>query len=284
MKNLDHKLPEYLIAAQVSAALAEDLHACPDWSANLIAPEQLATAQIKTNSEMVLCGQEWVNYAFSLVNPNVQITWEVSEGQCLAAGSILCRIHGPARSLLTAERTALNFLQTLAATATHTRSYCQVVADLPVKIMDTRKTLPGLRLAQKYAVRVGGGSNQRVGLFDGVLLKENHILAHGGIQAVLEQAYALTPAHIPIQIEVETFAELVAAVTHKAKLILLDNMSLEQIRHCVAFCQAHDVALEVSGNVNLTNVRDYALTGVARISIGGLTKNVHAIDLSMRFI
>jgi nicotinate-nucleotide pyrophosphorylase (carboxylating) len=281
---MKHLLPDYLINKLVAEALAEDLNNTPDWTANLISKDSTAKAIIKTNQDMVICGIQFVETALRQTTPDHKISWLVNEGDSIKAGTQLCTIEGNARGLLTAERTALNFLQTLSATATITREYVKAIANLDTQIMDTRKTIPGLRYAQKYAVQVGGGYNQRIGLFDGVLIKENHIIAHGGIVAVLEHAFKITPAHIPIQIEVENFTELKQAVAHGAKLILLDNMSTAEIFECVSYCNDKDVVLEVSGNVNLANVKDYALCGVNRISIGSLTKNIQAIDLSMRFI
>lgn len=281
---MKHSLPDYLINKLVAEALAEDLNNTPDWTANLISKESTVKAIIKTNQDMVICGVKFVETAFKQTTPNHKISWLVNEGDSVKAGTQLCSIEGNARGLLTAERTALNFLQTLSATATITREYVTAIDNLDTQIMDTRKTIPGLRYAQKYAVLVGGGHNQRIGLFDGVLIKENHIIAHGGIEAVLEHAFKITPAHIPIQIEVENFNELKQAVAHGAKLILLDNMSTAEIFECVNYSKDKDVILEVSGNVNLSNVKDYALCGVDRISIGSLTKNIQAIDLSMRFI
>ncbi|TXI93766.1 MAG: carboxylating nicotinate-nucleotide diphosphorylase [Neisseriales bacterium] len=281
---MKHLLPNYLINKLVAEALAEDLNNTPDWTANLISKDSTAKAIIKTNQDMVICGIQFVETALRQTTPDHKISWLVNEGDSIKAGTQLCTIEGNARGLLTAERTALNFLQTLSATATITREYVKAIANLDTQIMDTRKTIPGLRYAQKYAVQVGGGYNQRIGLFDGVLIKENHIIAHGGIEAVLEHAFKITPAYIPIQIEVENFTELKQAVAHGAKLILLDNMSTAEIFECVSYCKDKDVILEVSGNVNLANVKDYALCGVNRISIGSLTKNIQAIDLSMRFI
>ena len=281
---MKHLLPNYLINKLVAEALAEDLNNTPDWTANLISKDSTAKAIIKTNQDMVICGIQFVETALRQTTPDHKISWLVNEGDSIKAGTQLCTIEGNARGLLTAERTALNFLQTLSATATITREYVTAIANLDTQIMDTRKTIPGLRYAQKYAVQVGGGYNQRIGLFDGVLIKENHIIAHGGIGAVLEHAFKITPAHIPIQIEVENFTELKQAVAHGAKLILLDNMSTAEIFECVSYCKDKDVILEVSGNVSLSNVKDYALCGVDRISIGSLTKNIQAIDLSMRFI
>lgn len=281
---IEAKFPAYLVAKQVGMALAEDLNNSVDWTANLIDASQEAQAYIKTNQNMVVCGQQWATAAFKLCNAATRLEWLVAEGQAIQSGQQLCRIIGQAQSLLTAERTALNFLQTLSATATLTRRYVELLNDRKVKIMDTRKTIPGLRLAQKYAVTVGGGSNQRIGLFDGVLIKENHILAHGGIAQVLTHAFNVIPRHIPIQIEVENLTELDTAIQYGAKLILLDNMSISEIQQAVIQSATQQVVLEVSGNITLDTVLDYANTGISRISIGSLTKNLQACDLSMRFI
>ena len=269
------------IAAQVAQALTEDI-ASGDVTASLIPADRQGQAQVIARESLVVCGQAWFNECFRQLNPECQIDWQVAEGSTQTANTVLCQITGPARALLSAERSALNFLQTLSATATETRRYVDAIAGLPCQIMDTRKTLPGLRLAQKYAVTVGGGVNQRVGLYDGVLIKENHILAAGSITAALAQAKCDIPPHIPVQIEVENHAELEEALTAGATLILLDNMDYSQLRQAVALT-AGRAQLEASGNVNLERVREIAATGVDRISIGGLTKHVQAIDLSMRF-
>jgi len=273
--------PSHIIAKQVSDSLVEDVFAFTDWTSSLIPEGLRTTAFIKVKEDAVICGTEWVNQAFKLFDPKVEIMWYVKDGDQVNNGTKLCDIVGLARGLLTAERTALNFLQTLSATATTVAKYVNLVKDTQVKILDTRKTIPGLRLAQKYAVIVGGGYNQRSALYDGVLIKENHIMACGGIKGALDKAFAITPKHIPIQIEVESLDELKEALLANANLILLDNMTLDQVKECVDYT-AGKAILEVSGNVNLSNVRNYALTGVDRISIGSLTKNIEAIDLSMR--
>jgi nicotinate-nucleotide pyrophosphorylase (carboxylating) len=272
------------IASEVSRALLEDLGTSHDWTASLIDKDKLSTAIVTTNQEMIVCGKSWVEYAFLLCDCNCQFEWFVTEGQLVPATTRLLKITANSRSMLTAERSALNFLQTLSATATMTHKFVTQAANKNVKIMDTRKTIPGLRQAQKYAVSVGGGSNQRIGLFDGVLIKENHIIAHGGITQVLSYAKNYIPIDIPIQIEVESFVELKEALDAGAKLILLDNMSMLEIPQCVDYCKNYQVELEVSGNVNLENIHTYAQSGIHRISIGALTKNIQAIDLSMRFI
>lgn len=272
------------IAADVSRSLQEDLGGATDWTASLIPEDKLSSAIITTNQEMIVCGLRWGENSFLLCDEDCQFEWFVEEGQHIAAGTQLVKIAGNSRAMLTAERTALNFLQTLSATATTTHKFVTQAANPNVKIMDTRKTIPGLRLAQKYAVTVGGGVNQRIGLFDGVLIKENHIIAHGGITQVLQYALEQTPKQIPIQIEVESFAELKEAVAAGANLLLLDNMTMAEILQCVDYSKPYQVELEISGNVNLDNIHTYAQSGVHRISIGALTKNIQAIDLSMRFI
>ena len=271
----------HLIAQQVATALAEDV-GLSDWTAQLISSETDGQANVICREEAVLCGRPWFDEAFRQVDSRCTVSWEVEEGARVSPGERLCRIHGPARAMLTAERTALNFLQTLTGVATEVRRYADAVAGLPVRILDTRKTLPGLRLAQKYAVRVGGGANQRVGLYDGILIKENHILAAGSITRAIAAAQALE-AHVPIQVEVETLDELDEALSAGVTLILLDNMTLDQMREAVRRT-AGRAQLEASGNATLETVRQLAETGVDRISIGALTKHVRAIDLSMRFV
>lgn len=270
------------IHLNVSAALKEDLRD-GDLTAHLIPAMQTATARIITRQEAVLCGSLWFEECFISLDPDCQIHWTAQEGDVIKPNQQLCEIRGNTRALLSAERSALNFLQLLSGTATLVRRYVEAVAGTGTKIMDTRKTLPGLRIAQKYAVRVGGGHNQRIGLFDGVLIKENHIAAAGGIRAVLEHAYQTTPPGIPIQIEVETLQQLDEALNAGARLVLLDNFSLVDMRTAVART-ARTAELEASGGIGLENVRLVAETGVDRISIGGLTKDVSAIDLSMRVV
>ena len=216
------------------------------------------------------------------MDPDTAIQWNANDGQEVGAGQVLCLVKGDARAMLSAERAALNFLQTLSATASVTRRYVEAVAGTNAAIVDTRKTIPGLRLAQKYAVRAGGGSNHRIGLFDGMLLKENHILAAGGIGPALQQAARLAAPGVMVQIEVENLHQLLEALAANAKLILLDNFSPDQAREAVHLT-GKQAQLEASGGITLDNIRDMALTGVDRISIGALTKNVQAVDLSMRF-
>ncbi|MBV8680535.1 MAG: carboxylating nicotinate-nucleotide diphosphorylase [Aquitalea sp.] len=271
----------HLIAQQVSIALAEDIGQA-DWTAQLIDPAAESTATVVLREEAVLCGKAWFEECFRQVDERCSVLWQAREGRQLAAGTVLCEITGPARALLTAERSALNFLQTLSAVATQTRRYVDVVAGTRARILDTRKTMPGLRIAQKYAVTVGGGDNQRIGLFDGILIKENHIMAAGGIRQALEQAFRLIPPGVTLQIEVENLDELQQALDGGAKLILLDNMSLDDMHAAVTLC-AGQAQLEASGGVDMDSVRAIAETGVDRISIGKLTKDIQAIDLSMRF-
>ena len=270
----------HAIDSAVRRAIDEDIGQ-GDLTAKLVPAAQLARATIVCREPAVICGQPWVERCFQQLAPDSEIHWQVAEGDEASAGQTLCVLQGHARALLTAERCALNFLQTLSATATATRRYVDAVAGTQARIMDTRKTLPGLRLAQKYAVTVGGGMNQRLGLYDGILIKENHIAAAGGIAAVLQAAQRIG-GEVPVQIEVETLAELQSALAAGAGLILLDNFSLDELSEAVKIT-AGRAALEASGNIHLGNVREVALTGVDRISIGGLTKHVQAIDLSMRF-
>jgi nicotinate-nucleotide pyrophosphorylase (carboxylating) len=271
----------HLIASQVAAALQEDIGRC-DWTAMLIAPDTQSSATVIARQSAVLCGQAWFDEVFRQVDDEVQVQWMVKEGERVEADQVLCLILGPARSLLTAERSALNYLQTLSAVATETRRYVDLVAHTSAKIHDTRKTIPGLRLAQKYAVTVGGGLNQRIGLYDGILIKENHIMAAGSISAALAAAAKLAPADVTIQIEVETIHELEQALYAGAVSVLLDNMNLTDLRAAVALA-GQSAVLEASGGVDESTVREIAETGVHRISIGKLTKDIQAIDLSMRF-
>jgi nicotinate-nucleotide pyrophosphorylase (carboxylating) len=270
------------IRANVTAALQEDVRG-NDLTAQLIPEAALAHATVITRQAMVLCGIKWFEGCFLAFDANCEIRWKLREGELAQPNQIVCEIHGKSRALLTAERSALNFLQMLSATATITRRYVDTVAGLKAKIMDTRKTLPGLRIAQKYAVVTGGGHNQRIGLFDGILIKENHILAAGGIRSALDAAYRMAPPNATIQIEVENLDELREALDAGAKLILLDNFDLNLMRLAVIL-NAGRAELEASGGINLLTVRDIAETGVDRISIGGLTKDVQAVDLSMRLV
>ncbi len=271
-----------LVQHQVQTALKEDV-GTGDLTALLVPANQLARATVIARETAIICGIDWVNACFKLVDANVNIRWLVAEGDRVQAQQVLCEINGLARSLLTSERCALNFLQTLSATATETRKYVDAIAGSNAKILDTRKTIPNLRLAQKYAVTVGGGHNQRLALYDGILIKENHIAAAGSIGAVMQAAFALN-ASKSIQIEVESLDELKQALDAGATSILLDNFSNNLLTEAVEINVNYgkQAVLEASGGITLENVREIALTGVDRISIGSLTKNIHAIDLSMR--
>lgn len=268
------------IERNVDAALAEDVGR-GDWTA-LLLPEALGMrATIVCRSGAVICGQAWAEACFRRLDPHMRIEWTVREGGRAGPGETICRLEGKARALLTAERTALNFLQLLSAVATATRRYVDAVAGTRARILDTRKTLPGLRLAQKYAVTVGGGVNHRKGLYDGILIKENHIAAAGSVPAAMKQARELAPPGIWIQIEVETRAQLEEALAAGATMILLDNMTPDEMREAVRIAGGR-AELEASGGVTLDTVRAIAETGVDRISIGSLTKDIDAVDLSMR--
>jgi nicotinate-nucleotide pyrophosphorylase (carboxylating) len=269
------------VDANINAALAEDIGP-GDWTAQLIAGDERAQARVITRNDAVICGAPWFDACLRKLDPAVDIEWEVSEGAKAAAGQTLVRIRGNARALLTGERTTLNFLQLLSAVATATRRYVDAVAGTRTKIVDTRKTLPGLRIAQKYAVKTGGGTNHRIGLYDGILIKENHIAAAGSVEAALSAAAKVAPPGVWTQIEVENFGQLEAALTAGAKMILLDNMNTGQMAQAVKIA-AGRAELEASGGITLENVREIALTGVDRISIGALTKDIKAVDLSMRF-
>ena len=272
------------IAAHVlidsARALDEDVGS-GDLTAQLIPAAQTAHARVITREAALIAGRPWFDACFRALDPGCVIDWRVNEGDAVAAGDVLVDIRGNARALLTAERPALNFLQTLSAVATATRPYVDAVRGTHAAILDTRKTLPGLRMAEKYAVRMGGGQNQRIGLFDGILIKENHIAAAGGIAPVLEAAFNLAEDKVSVQIEVETIDELEQALSAGAPLILLDNFSLADMRRAVQVTHGR-AQLEASGNITLDTVRAVAETGVDRISIGSLTKHIRAVDLSMR--
>lgn len=274
------ELNEEKVLTDVTRALEEDVGS-GDLTARLIPPSRTAHARVITREAAVIAGRPWFDACFKALDLGAVIDWRVNEGDSVEAGSVLVEISGNARALLTAERPALNFLQTLSGVATATRPYVAAVRGTRAAVMDTRKTLPGLRVAEKYAVRMGGGQNQRAGLYDGILIKENHIAAAGGIAPVLQAAFDLAEGKASVQIEVETLTQLGEALDAGATLILLDNFSLDAMREAVAL-NAGRAQLEASGNVTLDNVRAVADTGVDRISIGSLTKHVRAIDLSMR--
>jgi nicotinate-nucleotide pyrophosphorylase (carboxylating) len=268
------------IERNVLAALAEDIGG-GDLTALLTPAARPASGIVTCRENAVLCGTRWFDACFQHLDPSARIHWLAQDGDTLAAGQIVCEIAADTRALLTAERAALNFLQLLSGTTTATRIYVEAVVGTRAKIVDTRKTLPGLRLAQKYAVKCGGGTNHRLGLYDGILIKENHIIAAGGITPAFEQARRLAGADFFIQIEVETLEELAEALDAGATMILLDNMDLHQMRQAVGLT-AGRAELEASGGVRLDTVRAIAETGVDRISIGTLTKDVRAIDFSLR--
>ena len=271
-------------AADVARALAEDVGS-GDLSAALVDPDRRMGARVIAREPAVVCGEPWVRAAVQALDPNAQWRWHVRDGERVAAGAVVFEVQAQARALLSAERTALNFLQTLSAVATQTAQFVAAVQGTRARICDTRKTLPGLRVAQKYAVRVGGGLNHRLGLHDAVLIKENHIAAAGGVRAALERVQALAPQALFVQIEVETLAQLREALDAGARVVLLDNMDLATLREAVRINDAHPdggAVLEISGGVNLQTVRALAETGVDRISVGALTKDIRAIDLSMR--
>jgi len=263
------------------AALMEDV-GTGDHTARLVPDEQRVNARVIVREQAVLCGAPWFEGIMTAIDPNTQVNWMYAEGDLMSAGSLVCTIEGSPRSFLTAERSALNFLQLLSGVATATRRYVDVVAGTSAAILDTRKTMPGLRQAQKYAVRVGGGQNQRMALYDGILIKENHIAAAGGVTAALQAADALN-AGVPIQVEVETIEQLKEALAAGAKSILLDNFELPKMREAVDV-NAGRALLEASGGINMDTVRAIAETGVDRISVGSLTKDVRATDYSMRIV
>ncbi len=267
--------------ANVNLAIAEDVGDC-DYTGLLVPENEFVKARVIVREAAVLCGAPWFEAVMTRLDPRLQVGWRYAEGDLMAADSEVCTIEGPARALLTAERGALNFLQLLSGVATATRRYVDVVTGTRAAILDTRKTLPGLRLAQKYAVRVGGGVNQRLALYDGILIKENHIAAAGGITAAVAAALKLN-AGVSIQVEVEDIAELNEALQAGAQSILLDNFSLEMMREAV-HVNAGRAVLEASGGINMQTVRAIAETGVDRISIGSLTKDIQATDFSLRVI
>ena len=275
--------PAY-VSASVAAALAEDV-GTGDLTAQLIPADRVARASVITREDAVLCGSAWFDEVFRQVDSRVRVAWAAREGERVRADQQLCTLDGPARSLLTGERTALNFLQALSATATVTRRHVDAVAGTRCRILDTRKTIPGLRVAQKYAVRCGGGTNHRIGLFDAILVKENHIAAAGSIAGAVSAARRLD-AKVLLEVEVENLTQLREALDARVDRILLDNFSHDLMREAVTITRAHpnsSTELEASGNMSLETLRAVAETGVDYISVGGLTKHVRAIDLSMRF-
>ncbi|MDF7661280.1 carboxylating nicotinate-nucleotide diphosphorylase [Erwiniaceae bacterium L1_54_6] len=280
IERIEHDIPE-----AVSRALQEDLggevDADRDITALLLPAEKQADAQIITREAGVFCGKRWVEEVFIQLGNKVTLTWHVEDGQTLVADQLLFELHGPARLLLTAERTALNFVQTLSGVATEVSRYVALLAGSNTQLLDTRKTLPGLRSALKYAVLCGGGSNHRLGLSDAFLIKENHIIASGSVRQAVEKALWLQP-DVPVEVEVETLSELQDALNAGADIIMLDNFSLEMMREAVTLTQKLAL-LEVSGNVTESTLPQIAQTGVDYVSVGALTKHVRALDLSMRF-
>jgi nicotinate-nucleotide pyrophosphorylase (carboxylating) len=264
----------------VRSALAEDVGS-GDITAHLIPENRGARASVICREPAVLCGMAWFNAVFAELDTRIHVDWQVHDGARTSAGQRLCTLHGPARPMLTGERTALNFLQTLSGTATLARRYADVVADLPVRILDTRKTLPGLRLAQKYAVRVGGCHNHRTGLYDGILIKENHIMAAGSILQAVQQSRAENPG-MPVEVEVENENQILEALEAGVDRLLLDNFPLAELTQAVQLVGGR-AELEASGGITLANLRETALAGVDFISTGTLTKNVQSIDLTMLF-
>lgn len=269
------------LAANVQAAIAEDV-GTGDLTGLLIPADKPVQARVIVRESAVLCGQPWFEACMAAVDARLQVRWLKEEGARMAPDDVVCEIAGPARALLTAERPSLNFLQLLSGVATATRRYADLIAGTRARVLDTRKTLPGLRLAQKYAVRIGGGENQRLALYDGILIKENHIAAAGSITAAMQAALALG-TDATVQIEVESIAELEEALAAGAKSVLIDNFTVPMMREAVEINRGRAL-LEVSGGVNAESIREFAETGVDRISVGALTKDVRATDYSLRIV
>ncbi len=270
------------VREDVRRALQEDVGG-GDITAALIDTDRQAEATVISREHAVLCGRPWFEQAFLLLDQSVRIAWRAQDGDSVEPNQILCVVYGPARVLLTGERTALNFLQTLSGTATAARRYVEALGDSGVELLDTRKTIPGLRQAQKYAVRCAGGRNHRMGLYDGVLIKENHIAAAGSIGRAVDQARHHAPRDIPVEVEVEDLQQLHEALAAGADIVLLDNMEPDLLRQAVAINNGRS-RLEASGGITLDNIRAVADTGVDYISIGAITKHVRAVDLSMRIV
>ena len=268
------------VRRNVQAAIVEDVGA-GDINAALISKEQIATAHLITRTAGVFCGQPWADETCQQIDTSITIEWLVHDGQSVTPGDALLVAHGPARSLLTCERIMLNFIQLLSGTATAARQYVEAISETSAKILDTRKTVPGLRIAQKYAVAVAGAKNHRMGLFDAYLIKENHIAAAGGITESVNAARRQNP-HIKIEIEVETISQLVEAIEAAVDMALLDNFSMEELREAVTLSDGN-IPLEASGGITLENVVSIAQTGVNYISVGKITKNIEPMDLSLRF-
>lgn len=277
----DNLLPASQVQDDVRRALAEDVGS-GDLTASLVPANQRATATIICREQAVLCGRPWVDEVLRHIAPSAKVNWQLLDGGRTTLGCKVMEIEGPARELLTAERVCLNFLQMLSGVATKTAQYVDAVRGTSTSIVDTRKTIPGLRQAQKYAVRCGGGKNHRMGLYDAVLIKENHIAAAGSLTAAFRAAQALTQPLDFIQVEVETIAQLREALDAGVTMVLLDNMNLEMIREAVRIASGR-CSLEISGGMKLHTLREFAETGVDRISVGGLVKDIQAVDFSMRF-
>jgi len=273
------------VSAVVAAALAEDVGA-GDLTADLIDPNRLARAQVVAREPATLCGCAWFDETFRQIDSRIRVSWHAHDADAIDQDLVVCELAGPARGLLTGERTALNFLQTLSGTATATRALAQLLKGTQTRVLDTRKTLPGLRLAQKYAVRCGGGTNHRLGLYDAILIKENHIAAAGGIRKAVEAARRRSP-RVPLEVEVENLDELAEALGTDADRIMLDDFTIADVKRAVELRNAQPGSrkeLEVSGSVNADRLAAIAATGVDYVSVGALTKHVRAIDFSMRFI
>lgn len=272
------------IARTVSTALEEDVGS-GDLTAQLIPADRISNATVITREDATLCGRAWFDEVFRQVDRRVRVTWQAADGDRVRANQLICELSGPSRALLTGERTALNFLQSLSGTATETSRYVEVLKGTQCRVLDTRKTIPGLRLAQKYAVRCGGGTNHRIGLFDAILVKENHIAAAGSIAAAATEARRLN-SKVLLEVEVESLDELQQALDARVDRIMLDNFSADDMKTAVRITRAHQnagIELEASGNMSLQMLRAVAETGVDFISVGGLTKHLRALDLSMRF-
>lgn len=286
MNNNNLQLPND-ITEIVQLALAEDVGA-GDITAQLVPETAQATAQVISRQTAVLCGSAWFDQVFRQLTPEIKIDWQVTDGSLVAPNQVLCHLNGPARALLTGERTALNFLQLLSGTATKVRQYVQAISEnqtLKTQILDTRKTIPGLRQAQKYAVRCAGGTNHRMGLYDAFLIKENHIAAAGSLTQAVVKARQVAP-HLPVEVEVETLEQVTEALQAQADILLLDNFSLSQLQTAVAMVRnkTKQVKLEASGGMSLEKIKEVAATGVDYISVGAMTKDVQAVDLSLLIV
>ena len=276
--NFSKKVLQDAISTNINAALTEDLGVI-DKTSQLFLKNELGFAAIKANQSAILCGSPWVNFCFKRLNNKIKIKWLTSEGQSIKKGQIICEIQGKYKDILAGERVALNFLQTLSATATETNTMVKLIKKYNAQLFDTRKTIPGLRIAQKYAVRIGGGENQRLGLYDQILIKENHIKSFLNLSNLLNKV-KLNNEFDKIQIEVENLSQLKKVLSYGIKNILLDNFTVSKIKEAIKINKNRAI-LEASGNINKNNIADFAKTGVDRISVGLITKNIHSIDFSM---